>query len=114
MNLAIPPTPMSTAGSTHASGVSSRTLDAYVQESGHQKAEITSVIKHIHNGFNDSSRQYIVYLFRSMFADRKIAEKVQLGPNILKFVVNHGIAPYFRGLLKSQVISTDWFVVSFD
>ena len=41
-------------------------------------------------------------------------EKIQLGPSKLKYVLNHGIAPYVKDILKNQVIDTAWFVVSFD
>ena len=49
-----------------------------------------------------------------MFPDSKVAEKMQLEPNKLKYVVNHGIAPYVKQILKNQVIDTVWFVASFD
>ena len=49
-----------------------------------------------------------------MFLDNKGTEKMQLEPNKLKYVVNHGIAPYIKEILKNQVIDTVWFVVSFD
>ena len=49
-----------------------------------------------------------------MFPDNKIAEKMQLEPRKLKYVVNHAIAPYVKEILKNQVTDTVWFVVSFD
>ena len=49
-----------------------------------------------------------------MFPDSKIEEKMQLEPSKLKYVVNHGIAPYVKEILKSQVIDTVCFVLSFD
>ena len=68
----------------------------------------------MYNGFSDNSTQDVVDLFKAMFPDCKIAERMLLGPNKLKCVVNHGSDPYVKDLLKSRVISTDWFVVSFD
>ena len=106
VNLAIPLTPLSTAGSTPATSASSRTLDNYVQDSARQKAEIIWAIKHVYSRFGDNSTQDVVDLFRAMFPDSKIAERMQLGPNKLKYVVEHGIAPSVKDLLKSQVIST--------
>ena len=49
-----------------------------------------------------------------LFPDSKIAEKMQVEPSKLKYVVNHEIAPYVKEILKNQVIDTVWFVVSFD
>ena len=37
-----------------------------------------------------------------------------MGPSKLKYVLNHGIAPYVKDILKNQVIDTVWVVVSFD
>ena len=56
----------------------------------------------------------VACLFKTMFPDSKIAEKMQLEPSKLKYVVNHGIAPYVKEILKSQVIDTVCFVLSFD
>ena len=33
---------------------------------------------------------------------------------ILKYVVNHGIAPYLKEMLENEVKISDWFVGSFD
>ena len=35
-----------------------------------------------------------------MFPDSKVPEKIQLESSKLKYVVNHGIAPYVKILLK--------------
>ena len=59
-------------------------------------------------------RPDVMDLFKAMLPDSKIAEKMQLRPNKLKHVVYHAIDPFFKELLKSQVVGTDWFVVSFD
>ena len=92
---------MSTAGSTLTTSVSSGTLVTYVQDSAHQKAEIIWAIK-MCNGFSDHSTQDIVDCFGAMFPDSKITERMQLGPNKLKYVVNHGIASYIKDLLKAK------------
>ena len=56
----------------------------------------------------------VACLFKTMFPDSKIEEKMQLEPSKLKYVVNDGIAPYVKEILKSQVIDTVCFVLSFD
>ena len=47
-----------------------------------------------------------------MFPDGKIASILELGKDKLKYVVNYGIAPYFTQLLRDQVSSSKWFVIS--
>ena len=39
---------------------------------------------------------------------------IELGKGKLKYVVNYGIAPHLTELLKEQVRSSEWFVVSYD
>ena len=39
---------------------------------------------------------------------------IELGKGKLKYVVNCGIAPHLTELLKEQVRSSEWFVVSYD
>ena len=69
-----------------------------------------SALKRVYNGLNDNSAKNVVDLFKTMFPDSKVAEKMQLEPSKLKYVVNHGgIDPYVKEILKNQVIDTVWF-----
>ena len=49
-----------------------------------------------------------------MFPDTKIAEKMELGPSKLKYLVNHGLAPCFKECLSDDILKSEYFVVSFD
>ena len=49
-----------------------------------------------------------------MFPGSQIAQKMRLGPNKLKYMVNHGITPYMKDILRDDVRKSNWFVVSFD
>ena len=49
-----------------------------------------------------------------MFPDSQIAQKMQLELKKLKYMVNDGIAPYVKDVLRDDVGKYDWFVVSFD
>ena len=71
--------------------------------------EIRCVLKHVVGGYSDNSVTGSVDLFQSMFPDGKIAS---IGKDELKYVVNYGIAPYFTQLLRDQVSSSKWFVIS--
>ena len=69
-----------------------------------------SALKRVYNGLNDNSAKNVVDLFKTMFPDSKVAEKMQLEPSKLKYVVNDGgIDPYVKEILKNQVIDTVWF-----
>ena len=49
-----------------------------------------------------------------MYPDSRIAEKMELGPNKLKYLVNHGLTPYFKECLSDDILKSNYFVVSFD
>ena len=46
-----------------------------------------------------------------MFQDTKIASRIELSKDKLKYVANYGIASHFTELLKEQVGSSEWFGV---
>ena len=75
-------------------------------------AEIPWVLKHVVGGYSDNSVTGSVDPFQSMFPDSKIASILELGKDKLKCVVNYGIAPYFTQLLRDQVSSSKWLVIS--
>ena len=49
-----------------------------------------------------------------MFPDSDIAKLFEMGPNKLGYVVSYGLGPFFKEVLKSQLIQCPWLVVSFD
>ena len=49
-----------------------------------------------------------------MFPTSKIACTVQVGRNRLKYIVNFGLASYFKDILKSEIAASEWFLISFD
>ena len=73
---------------------------ACFQDSACQKTEIMWALKHACNGLSDNIAKNVVDLFQTMFLNSKVAEKMQLEPNKLKYVVNHRIAPGHRHCLK--------------
>ena len=71
-------------------------------------------IKHVLSGYSNNLCQDTVCVFKSMFPDKKIAEKKNgIGtPNKLKYLVNHGLAPYFKECLSDDILKSEYFVVS--
>ena len=49
-----------------------------------------------------------------MFQDSKIASKMELGKDELKYVVHYGIAPFFAERLKKQDSESEWFALCHD
>ena len=52
--------------------------------------------------------------FRAMFSDSSVAQEFQLGADKLKYVVNWGLAPYFKDILKENLRKSEFLVISFD
>ena len=51
---------------------------------------------------------------KAVFPNSIIAKELQHGPDRLKYVVNHGLYPYFKDVLKSEVLKSSYLVVLFD
>ena len=71
-------------------------------------------LKQVYSGLSENSCKNVVSLFQSMFPDSQIAQKMRLEPNKLKYMVNHGITPYVKDILRNDVRKSGWYVVSFD
>ena len=70
--------------------------------------------QNILSGYRNISYEHTVSIFKSMFPDTKIAEKMELGPSKLKYLVNHVLAPCFKECLSDDILKSEYFVVSFD
>ena len=49
-----------------------------------------------------------------MFPDSKIVQNFKLGKDKFAYVVNHGLAPYFKNLLLAEIKKSNIHVFSFD
>ena len=72
-------------------------------------AEIRRALKQVFCGYSDNSCKGTVNLFEVMFPDSKIAASMELGINKLKYIINHGLAPYFKNILIEDLESADFF-----
>ncbi|XP_047140612.1 uncharacterized protein LOC124815840 [Hydra vulgaris] len=52
--------------------------------------------------------------FKKMFPDSKVAEDFTMNTSKVSYIVNHGLAPYFKTLLKEEITKSDCYIVSFD
>lgn len=52
--------------------------------------------------------------FKLMFLDSAVASSFKMGPSKCKYLINHGLAPYFSNEMKDRLCQCDDFVVSFD
>ena len=92
----------------------SDSVSSFVLRKDQHKAEILWALKTVMSHYSYNSANNIADLFRAMFPDSKIAEKMQCGPTKLSYLICFGIAPYFKQQLLSELKETQCFVISFD
>ena len=60
-------------------------------------------LKSVLSGYSNSSRDDIANTFKAMCTDSQIAKDFKLGRLKLMYIVNYGIAPYFKQLLDVKL-----------
>ena len=75
------------------------------------KAEILWALKTVMSHFSYNSSTNIADVFRAMFPDSAIAQKMNCGPTKLSYLICFGIAPYFKQQLLKEA---QCYVISFD
>ena len=78
------------------------------------KAEILWALKTITSHFSYNSSTNIADVFRAMFPDSAIAQKMNCGPTKLSYLICFGIAPYFKQQLLKELKEAQCYVISFD
>ena len=78
------------------------------------EAEIIWTISSACKDYPNNSVKDLNLIFRAMFSDSHTAQEFELGADKLKYVTNWGVAPYFKDLLKAQLHTSDFMVISFD
>ena len=64
--------------------------------------------------FSYNSATDITDVFRAMFPDSAIAQKMNCGPTKLSYLICFGNAPYFKQKLLNELKEAQYFVISFD
>ena len=78
------------------------------------KVEILWALKTVMSHFSYNSSTNIADVFRAMFPDSAIAQKMNCGPTKLSYLICFGIAPYFKQQLLKELKEPQCYVISFD
>ena len=107
-----------TAGKTsiNKEGQSSKqaTLDLVLHSKEELKTEIKWTLASVMYNISSNASSSMTKLFSSLFPDSKFAQDVALGRTKINYVINFGLAPYFKSLLIEEVEKSPYYVVSFD
>ena len=76
--------------------VNQLSIELMLKDSQKQKTEIVWTLKLVLSGYSNNSCADISKIFTCMFPDSKTAKSFELCPTKLKYVINLGMAPYFK------------------
>ncbi|XP_047123731.1 uncharacterized protein LOC124806683 [Hydra vulgaris] len=90
------------------------TIVSLIKSSLSTNAEIIWALKSTMSCYSNNSCAKLNDTFKKMFPDSKIAEDFTMSTSKVSYIVNHGLAPYFKTLLKEEITKSDCYIVSFD
>ena len=92
----------SIASSSSAQEGKQQMLDLHVHNGDVVKAEIIWILKSICSGYSNRSCEQLNCTLKAVFPDDKIAEAFSMGRTKSMYMINHGLAPFFKSLLLSS------------
>ena len=78
------------------------------------RAEILWALKVVNSKISLNTCSDIGDLFKLMFSDSTIASNFKMGATKCKYLINHGLSPYFFHEMKNRISQSDAFVICFD
>ena len=78
------------------------------------KAEVFWSLKVVSSHFSLRLCLRLNGLFKAMFIDSEIAKSFQLSKTKCGYLINYGLAPYFKDVLLKSINSSEFFVLSYD
>ena len=78
------------------------------------KAEIIWTLKSVMSGYSIRSNDNLSETFSTMFPEFKSVKPFNVARTKSMYVINHGLAPYFKSLLKADIDKSDMLSFSFD
>ena len=106
--------PKATTSSTPTKPSTIQTISDMILPTTVLRAEILWALKVVNNHFSLRSCLGLNEIFKEMFPDSDIAKSFKLSKTKCGYVINYGLAPYFRDLLVEMISSSPFYVVSFD
>lgn len=104
------PAPASTSSSTSPSNL----IAAHFTATSGTNAEIIWALNCVVKGYSDRSNEDFGDILRAMCPTSPETKCFKMGRNKLKYVVNHGVYPYFREELDRDVDKSPFIAIMFD
>ena len=90
------------------------TIQLYLEKSSATEAETIWALKLVMSGYSASSNEDMNETLDAMFPEFEATKPFQMSRSKSIYVVIHGIAPYFKSVLKKNLHKADFLVYSFD
>ena len=90
------------------------TIELHLEKSSATKAEIIWTIKSVMCGYSARLNEDMNETLAAIFPEFEATKLIQMSRSKSIYVVNHGLAPYFKSVLKTNLHKTDFLVYSFD
>ena len=90
------------------------TIELHLEKSSATKAEIIWTLKSVMSGYSARSNEDMNETLAAMFPEFEATKSFQMSRSKSMYVVNHGLAPYFKSVLKTNLYKADFLVYSFD
>ena len=90
------------------------TITGSLKNSRSYRAEIIWVLNIVMKNQSNNSSKDSNQMFKSMFPDSVVAANFSCGPDKVKYLTNHGIAPWVKEKLIEQVDMSSLIVIGFD
>ena len=89
-------------------------MNSYILNEAVTDTEIFWIIEVVLKKYSLNSCDGKKELFQAMFKDNDIAKKFTCGSTKCSYVINFGIAPYFRNVLENALNLAPFYVACFD
>ena len=87
------------------------TIELHLKKSSATKAEIIWTLKSV---MSEDMNEDMNEILAAMFPEFEATKSFQMSLSKSMYVVNHGLAPYFKSVLKTNLHKADFLVYSFD
>ena len=90
------------------------TIELHLEKSSAMKAEIIWTLKSVMSGYSARSNEDMNETLAAIFPEFEATKLFQMSRSKSVYVVNHGLAPYFKSVLKTNLYKADFLVYSYD
>ena len=110
----IPDEPVPSASNNEPPIIVNEPIPSLMRGQSAKKAQIIWAFQCVVQGYSDNSNIHFGDILRAMCPNSLEAQDFSMGPSKLKYVINHGLHPYYKDLLDKEVQQSPFLTIMFD